>query len=95
MIDSDGFRPNVGIIVANTCGQVLWARRAGQNAWQFPQGGIKADESPEQALFRELNENHGATFLIATHDERVMRYAKRLIKMQDGRIIEDAPQVPA
>jgi len=45
-------------------------------------------------LFRELNEKHSATFLIATHDERVMRYAKRLVKMQDGRIIEDRAQVP-
>jgi putative ABC transport system ATP-binding protein len=45
-------------------------------------------------LFRELNESHRATFLIATHDERVMRYARRLIKMQDGRIIEDQAQVP-
>lgn len=45
-------------------------------------------------LFHELNENHGATFLISTHDERVMRYAKRLIKMQDGRIIEDTAQEP-
>jgi len=43
-------------------------------------------------LFHELNESHGATFLISTHDERVMRYAKRLIKMQDGRIIEDTAQ---
>jgi putative ABC transport system ATP-binding protein len=40
-------------------------------------------------LFRELNENHGVTFLIATHDERVMRYAKRLIRMQDGKVISD------
>jgi putative ABC transport system ATP-binding protein len=46
-------------------------------------------------LFRELNDTHGVTFMIATHDERVMRYAKRLIKMQDGRIIEDKGQVPA
>ena len=46
-------------------------------------------------LFRELNENHGVTFLISTHDERVMRYAKRLIKMQDGRVIEDKAQTPA
>ena len=46
-------------------------------------------------LFRELNETHSVTFLISTHDERVMRYAKRLVKMQDGRIIEDKTQVPA
>ena len=37
MIDSDGFRPNVGIILANEAGQVLWARRINQEAWQFPQ----------------------------------------------------------
>ena len=46
-------------------------------------------------LFRELNETHGVTFMISTHDERVMRYAKRLVKMQDGRVIEDEIQVPA
>ncbi len=46
-------------------------------------------------LFRVLNEKHRVTFLISTHDERVMRYAKRLIKMQDGRIVEDREQVPA
>jgi putative ABC transport system ATP-binding protein len=40
-------------------------------------------------LFRELNENHGVTFLISTHDERVMRYARRLIRMQDGKVISD------
>jgi putative ABC transport system ATP-binding protein len=45
-------------------------------------------------LFRELNENHGVTFLIATHDERVMRRARRLIRMQDGRVISDEPQPP-
>jgi putative ABC transport system ATP-binding protein len=45
-------------------------------------------------LFRELNENHDVTFLISTHDERVMRYAKRLIRMQDGQIIEDISQTP-
>lgn len=59
MIDSDGYRPNIGIIVSNDLGQVLWARRTGQNAWQFPQGGIKAHESPEQALYRELCEELG------------------------------------
>ena len=60
MVDADGFRPNVGIILANPHGQVLWARRVGgQDAWQFPQGGINVDETPEEALFRELHEEVG------------------------------------
>ena len=59
MIDGDGYRPNVGIIVANDQGRVLWARRAGQDAWQFPQGGINSNESIEEALFRELKEETG------------------------------------
>ncbi|MGH1372690.1 MAG: RNA pyrophosphohydrolase [Cellvibrionaceae bacterium] len=60
MIDADGFRPNVGIILTNKQGQVLWARRVGgQDAWQFPQGGINDGEDPEQALYRELFEEVG------------------------------------
>ena len=61
MIDSEGFRPNVGIMLANARGEVLWARRVGQDAWQFPQGGIQEGESPKQALFRELQEEVGLT----------------------------------
>ncbi|QIQ20657.1 RNA pyrophosphohydrolase [Zophobihabitans entericus] len=61
MIDNDGYRPNVGIVICNRHGQVLWARRNGQNSWQFPQGGINQNESPEQAMFRELNEEVGLT----------------------------------
>lgn len=59
MIDSDGFRPNVGIILTNQVGQVLWARRIGQDAWQFPQGGIRPQETPLDALYRELREEVG------------------------------------
>lgn len=61
MIDLDGFRPNVGVILANSQGQVLWARRIGQNAWQFPQGGINEGETPEQAMYREVEEEIGLT----------------------------------
>ena len=43
-------------------------------------------------LFVEINENHNTTFIIATHDQRVMAYAKRLIKMLDGRIVDDIEQ---
>ena len=59
VIDSDGFRPNVGIILSNDAGQVMWARRINQDAWQFPQGGINPRGTPEEALFRELNEEVG------------------------------------
>lgn len=59
MIDADGYRPNVGMIICNQHNQVLWAKRVGENAWQFPQGGIDGDESPEQAVFRELMEEVG------------------------------------
>ena len=43
-------------------------------------------------LFVELNRNHDTTFVIATHDQRVMEYAQRLIKMLDGRIVDDIRQ---
>ncbi|UCB56130.1 MAG: ABC transporter ATP-binding protein [Thiotrichales bacterium] len=43
-------------------------------------------------LFVELNQHHNITFVIATHDTRVMAYAKRLIKMRDGKIISDEKQ---
>jgi putative (di)nucleoside polyphosphate hydrolase len=59
VIDREGFRPNVGIVLCDGLGQLLWAKRVGQNAWQFPQGGINEGESPESALYRELYEEVG------------------------------------
>lgn len=61
VIDDEGYRSNVGIIVINGEMNVLWARRKKQNAWQFPQGGIHPGETPEQALYRELQEELGLT----------------------------------
>ena len=59
MIDQDGYRSNVGIVLANAEGKVFWAQRIGRAGWQFPQGGIEREESPEAALFRELEEEVG------------------------------------
>lgn len=59
MIDSEGYRSNVGIILCNTDRQLLWAKRIRQRSWQFPQGGIHSDETPEDAMYRELNEEIG------------------------------------
>jgi len=85
VIDSDGFRPNVGIILANQKNEVLWARRIGQDSWQFPQGGIKPHETPEEALYRELHEEVGlgqgdVNILAQTDGWLRYRLPKRLIR---------------
>lgn len=59
MIDKDGYRPNVGIVLCNARNEVFWGKRVRQDAWQFPQGGIKPGENPEAAMFRELREEVG------------------------------------
>jgi putative (di)nucleoside polyphosphate hydrolase len=59
MIDRDGYRPNVGIILVNWKNEVFWGKRINQHSWQFPQGGIKSGERPEEAMFRELREEVG------------------------------------
>jgi putative (di)nucleoside polyphosphate hydrolase len=59
MIDKDGYRPNVGIILCNCRNEVFWGKRVRQHSWQFPQGGIDHGETPEQAMYRELNEEVG------------------------------------
>ena len=59
MLDREGFRPNVGIVLLNSRNQVFWGKRLRTHSWQFPQGGIKYGESPEQAMFRELHEEVG------------------------------------
>ncbi|MBM5571916.1 MULTISPECIES: RNA pyrophosphohydrolase [Deefgea] len=70
MLDRDGYRPNVGIIIINRQNQVFWGKRVREHSWQFPQGGIKQGETPEQAMFRELAEEVG---LLPQHVEIVGR----------------------
>jgi putative ABC transport system ATP-binding protein len=43
-------------------------------------------------LFTRLNQERGITFVIATHDSRVMAFCRRLIQMEDGKIIADHEQ---
>ena len=85
MIDADGFRANVGIVICNKMGQVFWARRYGQHSWQFPQGGIDEGESAEQAMYRELHEEVGltpkdVTILSVTRNWLRYKLPKRLIR---------------
>jgi putative (di)nucleoside polyphosphate hydrolase len=59
IIDAEGYRANVGIILSNDAGRLFLAKRVGLDAWQFPQGGIRPDESAELAMYRELEEETG------------------------------------
>ena len=57
MLDREGYRPNVGIVLCNAKNEVFWGKRIREHSWQFPQGGIKRGETPEQAMYRELGRN--------------------------------------
>ncbi|MBR6001045.1 MAG: RNA pyrophosphohydrolase [Oxalobacter sp.] len=70
MLDREGYRPNVGIILVNTNNEVWWGKRIREQSWQFPQGGIKHGETPEQAMYRELREETG---LLREHVEIIGR----------------------
>ncbi|MEN9704813.1 MAG: hypothetical protein RLZZ393_692 [Pseudomonadota bacterium] len=59
VIDRDGFRANVGIVLTDGSGQLFIGRRTGGKGWQFPQGGVLRGETPEQSLYRELYEEIG------------------------------------
>lgn len=59
MLDREGYRPNVGIVLLNQRNEVFWGKRLRTHSWQFPQGGIKHGETPEQAMYRELYEEVG------------------------------------
>lgn len=91
MLDKDGYRLNVGIVIANGSGDVLWAHRTRQGGWQFPQGGIQQGETPEQAMYRELDEEVGLAaqhvdLLGVTRNWLRYRLPEQMIRhAQDGR----------
>ncbi len=62
-VELSGYRPCVGIFLVNDEGKAWVGRRIGMpqglSAWQMPQGGIDADETPMQAALRELYEETG------------------------------------
>lgn len=85
MIDTDGFRHGIGIMLLNDERQLFLGKRIARAAWQFPQGGIKAGETPEQAMFRELHEEVGlqaedVRILSCTREWLSYRLPSRLIR---------------
>lgn len=59
LIDSDGFRANVGIVLMRGNGEAFLGKQLGGRGWQFPQGGVRPGEAFEAAAYRELNEEIG------------------------------------
>lgn len=76
MIDESGYRSGVGIILLNENRQVFFAKRIGMPAWQFPQGGMKEGESPEEAMYRELKEEIG----LNPEDVEILGFSKRWLR---------------
>lgn len=65
---NEKFRLGVGMIICNQDRQVFWGKRAKEESWQFPQGGIRENEAPEEALYRELEEEIG----LKPHDVQLL-----------------------
>ena len=77
VIDRDGFRANVGIVLMADDGRLFLGRRRGGRGWQFPQGGMRHGESAEESLFRELREEVGLAqedVQLLGHTDRWLRY---------------------
>ncbi len=70
MLDNNGYRLNVGIILLNHANQVFWGKRKNEDSWQFPQGGVLNYEKLEEAMYRELYEEVG---LIHKHVDIIAR----------------------
>jgi len=76
LIDRDGFRANVGIILMHDDRRVFLGRRCGGRGWQFPQGGMRRGEGAEESLFRELHEEVG----LRAADVRVLGQTRRWLR---------------
>lgn len=76
VIDRDGFRINIGIVLSADDGRLFLGRRARGRGWQFPQGGVGRGESLEESLFRELGEEIG----LAASDVRVLGRTRRWLR---------------
>lgn len=80
LVDPQGYRPNVGMVLVNRQKQVFWAKRSGTSAWQFPQGGIHPGEDLDEAMYRELNEEVG----LHPDDVVILAQTEEWVKYQFG-----------
>jgi macrolide transport system ATP-binding/permease protein len=61
-----------------------------------PTGNLDSKTSEEVLeLFRQLNEEEGVTIILVTHDANVARAADRIIRITDGMVEAEEPEIPA
>lgn len=80
LVDAQGYRPNVGMVICNEDNQLFWARRKGMDAWQFPQGGIHPGEDLIEAMYRELHEEVG----LHADDVSILGQTEEWVKYEFG-----------
>ena len=101
-IDAEGFRANVGIVLIRDDRQVFLGGRTGGRGWQFPQGGVRRNEAPEEALYRELKEEIGleradVELVAATRNWLRYRLPRQYVRTQQQSALHrsEAALVPA
>ncbi len=59
MLDREGFRPNVGIILLNARNEVFWGKRLREHSWQFPQGASSTERPRASACIGSYTKKPG------------------------------------
>jgi putative (di)nucleoside polyphosphate hydrolase len=90
-IDSQGFRANVGIVLMRDGGELFLGGRRDGRGWQFPQGGVRRNEHPDEALYRELHEEIGlqredVQLLASTSRWLRYRLPQRYVRRKSGQV---------
>jgi putative (di)nucleoside polyphosphate hydrolase len=90
MIDKNGYRLNVGIIITNEKGELFWGKRTKSQGWQFPQGGVNPYETLEETMYRELQEEVG----LDKNDVRILGATKNWLNYKLPPHLQRRKQIP-
>jgi putative (di)nucleoside polyphosphate hydrolase len=83
VIDNEGYRANVAIVIVNKKGKIFWGKRIRQHSWQFAQGGLNSGETPIEAMYRELHEEVG----LKPHDVEIMACTRTWLRYRLPRFL--------
>jgi len=76
MLDRQGYRLGIGIVITNQHGELFWGKRVKASGWQFPQGGVQPYETLEETMYRELREEVG----LDKDDVKILAVTKKWLR---------------